>query len=89
METKQLRAAIKTVKDSGEFEAVLSMPTVDRDGEIIDSGAFNPLPKRIPIDIDHGMSVTSTVGSGIPFYDGEVLRFRGSSASKPRPTSAV
>lgn len=74
---------IKAVSDGagGEFEAVLSVPTVDRDGEVIDARAFEPLPEYIPIDIDHGMSVTSTVGSGTPFYDGEVLRFRGSFAS--------
>lgn len=75
-------ADIKAVKDGqGEFEAVLSVPTIDRDGEVIDARAFDPLPEYIPIDIDHGMSVTSTVGSGTPFYDGETLRFRGSFAS--------
>jgi hypothetical protein len=73
---------IKAVKDGeGEFEAVLSVPTVDRDGEIIDARAFEPLPEYIPIDVDHGMSVTSTVGSGTPYYDGETLRFRGTFAS--------
>ena len=87
METKTLErfdADIKAVTDgTGEFEAVLSVPTVDRDGEVIDSGAFLPLPDYIPIDIDHGMSVTSTVGSGEPFYDGDVLKLRGSFASTP------
>jgi hypothetical protein len=73
---------IKALKDGeGEFEAVLSVPTLDRDGEVIDARAFEPLPEYIPIDIDHGMSVTSTVGSGTPFYDGEILRFRGTFAS--------
>lgn len=66
---------------SGEFEAILSAPTVDRDGEVVDAKAFEPLPERIPIDIDHGMSVTTTVGSGVPFYEGDLLRFRGSFAS--------
>jgi hypothetical protein len=76
-------ADIKAVTDGGigEFEAVLSVPTVDRDGEVVDARAFDPLPEYIPIDIDHGMSVTSTVGSGTPFYDGDTLRFRGSFAS--------
>lgn len=74
---------IKAVKDGsdGEFEAVLSIPTKDRDGEIVDARAFEPLPEYIPIDVDHGMSVTSTVGSGTPYYDGDVLRFTGKFAS--------
>jgi hypothetical protein len=76
-------ADIKAVKDGGEgeFEAILSVPTMDRDGEVVDAHAFDPLPDYIPIDIDHGMSVTSTVGSGTPYYDGETLRFRGTFAS--------
>lgn len=74
-----------TVKDAaaGTFEAILSMPTVDRDGEVVDAKAFDPLPEYIPIDIDHGMSVESTVGSGQPFYEGDVLKFRGTFASTP------
>lgn len=87
MEVKTLdrmQAEIRSIKDgTGEFEAVLSVPTVDRDGEVIDAKAFDPLPDYIPIDIDHGMSVTSTVGSGQPFYDGDVLMLRGSFASTP------
>lgn len=86
MEAKTLdrmQADIKSVKDSGEFEAVLSAPTLDRDGEVVDARAFEPLPDHIPIDIDHGMSVTSTVGSGTPFYDGDILKFTGTFASTP------
>lgn len=78
----RLQVDIKDVKaESGEFEAILSTPTVDRDGEIIDPKAFEPLPDYIPIDIDHSMSVSTTVGSGVPYYDGDVLKFRGSFAS--------
>ena len=82
---KTLDATIKAASDSGEFEAVLSVPTLDRDGEIIDPFAFAPLPSKITIDIDHGMSVASTVGSGTPFYapDG-TLMFRGAFASTAR-----
>lgn len=69
---------------AGTFEAVLSAPTVDRDGEVIDARAFEPLPDHITIDIDHGMSTAATVGSGTPFYDGEVLKFQGSFSSIPR-----
>lgn len=67
----------------GSFEAVLSVPTVDRDKEVLDAGAFNPLPEHITIDIDHAMSVEKTVGSGRPFYDGPVLKFAGTYASHP------
>lgn len=69
---------------NGSFEAILSAPTLDRDGEVIDARAFEPLPDRIPIDIDHGMTVATTVGSGVPFYDGDVLKIRGSFSSIPR-----
>lgn len=78
---------VKTLDSSdpnGEFEAILSAPTLDRDGEVIEAGAFNPLPDRIPIDVDHGMTVDSTVGSGSPFYDGDLLKIRGRFASTER-----
>lgn len=86
METKAgiISADIKSVDTtSGSFEAVLSAPTLDRDLEIIDERAFDPLPDHITIDIDHSMSVTSIVGSGTPYYDGGMLMFRGSFASTP------
>lgn len=82
-----VEVSIKAVADSkdpnGEFEAVLSAPTLDRDGEIVAPKAFDPLPDRIGIDIDHLMSVRGTVASGEPYYDGDVLKFRGSFASTP------
>lgn len=83
MNIKSFTVDMKAVNDSGEFEAILSMPTLDRDMEVIDARAFEPLPDYIPIDIDHGMSVTSTVGSGTPYYEGDVLKFKGSFASTP------
>ncbi len=83
MQTKHLPAELKAAKDSGTFEAVLSMPTMDRDGEVIDAGAFLPLPKKITIDVDHGLSTMKTVGSAEPFYDGDVLKARGTFASTP------
>lgn len=77
-----LNADIKTTDPmAGTFEAILSAPTLDRDGEVIDARAFHPLPDHIPIDIDHGMSTASIVGSGTPYYDGDTLMFRGSFAS--------
>jgi HK97 family phage prohead protease len=63
---------LEIVKSAGADEglrAVLSTPSKDRDGEVVDAWAFNPLPDYIPIDIDHAMSVEKTVGSGIPYYD--------------------
>jgi hypothetical protein len=51
----------------GEFEVVLSAPTKDRDGETLMPDEWKtPLPDRITFDADHGMSVASTVGSGVP-----------------------
>ena len=69
---------------NGAFEAILSAPTLDRDGEVIDPKAFEPLPERITIDIDHGMTVATTVGSGQPYYDGDVLKIKGAFSSIPR-----
>lgn len=84
----KLLATIKSTsgtKDgTGSFEAVLSMPTVDRDNEVIDAKAFDPLPDHITIDIDHAMTVEKTVGSGQPYYDQDgILRFKGTYASHP------
>lgn len=68
---------------NGEFEVILSAPTLDRDGEVIDAKAFEPLPDHITFDVDHGMSVSTTVGSGQPFYDGDLLKVRGVYSSRP------
>jgi HK97 family phage prohead protease len=73
---------------TGAFEAILSAPTLDRDGEVIDALAFEPLPDHITIDIDHGMSVATTVGSGVPYYEGDLLKFRGTFSSIPRAQEA-
>jgi hypothetical protein len=53
----------------GTFSLILSTDAIDRDGEVVETGAFNPLPDHISMDIDHGMSVATTVGSGVPFYN--------------------
>jgi HK97 family phage prohead protease len=84
--TKAL-VAVESVEDSAEFpnggfELILSDPSEDRDGETVEPGAFNPLPDHIAMDIDHGMSVATTVGSGIPTYnDAGQLVVRGGFAS--------
>lgn len=73
--------AVDSEDPNGEFEVVLSAPTLDRDGEVIDAKAFEPLPPHITFDIDHGMSVATTVGSGVPTYDGDLLKVRGTYSS--------
>jgi HK97 family phage prohead protease len=66
----------------GEFLSIMSAPTLDRDGEIIDTNAFAPLPEKITVDIDHDMSVRSIVASGRPYYDNDgLLKIRGQFAS--------
>lgn len=69
----------------GAFEVVLSAPTLDRDGEVVDSKAFEPLPDHITFDTDHSMTCDSVVGSGVPYYaeDG-TLRVKGGFASDER-----
>ena len=88
MKTKTIRAEVKAVETdnpNGEFEVILSAPTLDRDGEVVDSKAFDPLPDHITFDIDHGLSTASTVGSGQPFYDDAgLLRVKGTFSSIPR-----
>jgi HK97 family phage prohead protease len=83
-ETKGFAVDVKVgVGDLGpnEFLSVMSAPTLDRDGEIVDALAFAPLTDKITVDIDHAMSVEKTVGSGGPFYDGDLLKIRGKFAS--------
>lgn len=84
---KMLNAEVKVLETdnpNGEFLVTLSAPSLDRDGEIIQAGAFNPLPDHIPFDIDHGLSTATTVGSGRPYYDGDRLMVRGTFSSIPR-----
>jgi hypothetical protein len=81
---------VKAVEDAdgdpnGEFDVILSAPTLDRDGEVIDARVFDPLPDHITFDIDHGMSTATTVGSGVPRYDEQGrLRVKGTYSSIPR-----
>lgn len=78
-------ADVKTVDGdsaNGEFEAILSAPTLDRDNEVIDPRAFEPLPASIPVHAYHDFS--DPVGRGVPFYEGDVLKLRGFYASTPR-----
>jgi len=66
---------------SGTFTAILSTSEIDRDGEIIEEGAFDPLPKMINIDVDHRTSVLDTVASGRPYYEDGKLMIDGKFAS--------
>lgn len=78
MEKRVALFEVKTLAEedgNGEFEAILSVPTVDRDGEVIDGRAFEPLPAEIPIHKFHDFS--SPVATATPFYEGDVLKARG------------
>jgi hypothetical protein len=71
---------------NGAFEVILSAPTQDRDGETLRSEEWQqPLPEHITFDVDHGMSVATTVGSGRPWLDeAGKLRVSGTYSSIPR-----
>lgn len=82
-------ASVKAVEDddspNGSFHVILSTPEVDRDGESIETRAFEPLPDHITFDVDHGMSTQTTVGSGTPTYEADgLLHVRGTYSSIPR-----
>lgn len=67
---------------NGTFDVILSAPVKDRDGETVKPDEWEPLPDHITFDIDHGMSVASTVGSGKPTLDKDGnLRVAGTYAS--------
>lgn len=82
--TGEVKALDSNPEGPGEFEVILSAPTLDRDGEVIDSNAFDPLPDHITFDTDHGLSVATTVGSGVPRYEDGVLKVTGTYSSIPR-----
>lgn len=66
----------------GGFIAVLSTPSLDRDGDrLLRDEWVEPLPDRVPLDIDHGMSVADTVGSFRPYFDGDRLMMDAAFAS--------
>lgn len=73
--------ALDSDDPNGEFEVVLSMPTLDRDDEVIDAKAFEPLPDSIPFHAFHDF--TQPVGRASPVYDGDRLVARGFYASTP------
>jgi HK97 family phage prohead protease len=74
--------AAESENPNGEFEVILSAETVDRDGEVIDKGAFEPLPDSIPFHAFHDFH--DPIGRAVPFYEGGVLKARGTFASTAR-----
>lgn len=69
----------------GSFHIILSTAAKDRDGEELHPDEWEqPLPDHITMDVDHGMSVASTVGSGVPTIEDGKMHVRGTYASIPR-----
>ena len=70
----------------GTFQVILSAPTKDRDGDTLLAADWKkPLPDRINFDMDHGMSVATTVGSGVPSINSAgQLVVHGTFSSLPR-----
>lgn len=69
----------------GSFEVILSTSAKDRDGdELAPEDWKQPLPDHITFDTDHGMSVATTVGSGVPSLEDGKLIVRGTYSSLPR-----
>jgi HK97 family phage prohead protease len=88
IEFKSFPATVKAVDGNdpnGEFEVVLSTKAVDRDGEAVLPGAFDPLPASIPIYYHHDWQAGAMpVGKARPFQDGDVLKATGVFAPTPR-----
>lgn len=87
-EMKAITLDLKAVDGSdpnGEFEAILSTPSLDRDGETVAAGAFNPLPASIPVHYAHDfVTGQPPIGSAEPYYDGDVLKVKGRFAPTER-----
>jgi hypothetical protein len=60
---------------NGGFTAVLSTPSTDRDGDSLLRDEWVTLPEHCTLDMDHGMSVATTVGSFAPYWgdDGSLM----------------
>jgi len=52
---------------NGEFEIIMSTDSLDRDGESILKGAFEPLPDSVPVHAFHDFH--DPVGRAVPSYD--------------------
>lgn len=70
---------------NGSFHILLSTPGLDRDGEELGTDEWEqPLPALIPMDMDHGMTVATTVGSGVPSIEDDGMHVRGTYTSLPQ-----
>jgi hypothetical protein len=79
-----LAAQVKAVDaDAGTWTAVASVPSVDRDDEIVAERAFEPLPRQ-PVPVRDAHFGGQLVGSGRPHYQGNQLLLEGRFASTPR-----
>lgn len=59
---------------NGGFTAVLSTPSEDRDGDELFREEWKDFTQeRYPLDMDHGMSVATTIGSFRPYFDGQKM----------------
>lgn len=72
METKATFAiaevkSAETDNPNGEFLIVMSTESVDRDGEVIAKGAFDPLPESLPVHAFHDFH--DPIGRAVPAYD--------------------
>lgn len=87
MQTKMISGEVKSLESdnpNGEFLVKLSTPSLDRDGEVVAPGCFDPLPDHITFDVDHGLKTSAVVGSGVPYYDGNDLMVKGTFSSIAR-----
>lgn len=67
----------------GGFDGILSHPNEDRDGETILSKDWEELPKSIPLNADHNMSLEGQIGSAEPYIKDGALRIKARFTSQP------
>lgn len=77
-----------TSRDAGGFVAVASTASVDRDGEVLAAGAFDPLPASIPVHLDHVTTASNVVARARPYYEGGRLMIEARFGSDPAAQEA-
>lgn len=77
---KSITATVESASGGG-FTAVASTPSLDRDGEVLAAGCFNPLPPTVPVHLDHSMSAATIIGRAAPYYSGGDLHINAMLAS--------